>query len=608
MDKLLAIILMFLVLSVSCSRDTKNMTAAKNTHAPVNSLSTVDAVRLDPEDIKSIFVRDTDIDTQDVEYKNGNLIKEFCTFLKNQNYSETEEKWDEIYSVELLDKDGIPVSEIAFGERAVTFDKKVELGDKIIAKGTYEVEHWMSNYLKNLYEGVVLDPEYVRYPARLKVPDASYALEIYDMGSSRVNKYEVCQRLYDFIGSWFSCKEFEITESKRIYDNNSIESEISKIKNGNRCIIITYSTSDNYFDINFDIASADEYKESARGSAVILAKYPEKPNTYILATDNTIFHIKVSSDFNSRFESIFSDNGSIIKEISPGEIKDLFDAKKPYFMEFVSKNLGTESWPGREPDRLEIKQIKLDNGSAPYTSVNITNPFDLRMLIFKQNKDKTWNFIDSIDFGGRVAGTEYSLKKAGDNIWLAGNRCRGNGTGIAKYYEDWYSITDEGKKLVLSFPYDEYEEPPSGGYNIKADSIKFSSGGSAKVTVSYSVAKRFLLGVDSAGEDGKIEVTGKKLVEFKWEDAKKIFMSEYATDEYGVTDVSPECEEIARKCNEILEKDYEVLLENLKKLASEKDENKESWRIDGLREFLDNCADCDKKAGLYAELKKDFPD
>ena len=89
-----------------------------------------------------------------------------------------------------------------------------------------------------------------------------------------------------------------------------------------------------------------------------------------------------------------------------------------------------------------------------------------RLLFFKEDK-----FIDYIDCGHRTAGTEYRLEKVGDKIFIVGRKNREHGTGEERNFEEWYTLSDEGKKLVISFPYYDFIQPHRG-YELTANNIK----------------------------------------------------------------------------------------------------------------------------------------
>lgn len=318
--------------------------------------------------------------------------------------------------------------------------------------------------------------------------------------------------------------------------------------------------------------------------------------------------LKVISD--KRIYQALKDLGilydSASKNLTPDEIKKLYekntpyDENKPYYMEYICNKLGIEEWRGRPPEKLDITKQKLSKTGNSYTVVALSNPFDIRLHIFKGGSGHPWSFIDYIDFGGRVAGIEYHLEASDDHVWVVGNSCRGYGTGVARYYQDWYEVTDEGKKLVLSFPYDEYSlHYHLGGHTIIADTINVENSGGMKVLADYTITKKYpLYYLDIADEDGMVNVSEKRNVIYIWDEAMRSFVSEYATDEDGVTVLTPESPGITRHCDEILEKHYEQLKMGLELIETESNEFTRDARIDELRKFLEDCSEGAKKTAL----------
>jgi hypothetical protein len=401
-------------------------------------------VVIEPADISRISVKDIPAGRQK-DYSEPGLIKEFCGLLENHRYTGIEKMSGESCRAEFFDLNGKSVFTLTFNDNTVYTDRDITIGKTELAEGAYEADGWswinFSFYLNQLDTGMVVDPENIQYPAKLKIPDEYYELRLIDEGDERINNYDVYPMLYDFMKTSFIGREAEIVSNKKYYDYEAVQSEIEKTKKESRCIVVAYSTS----DTRFEISSQDSYKSSILGYCPILAKIPNQPGMYKLIADRVILQLRMDSDFDTGFEALFLKNGKTYKAVSPEEIKGLFDGKQPHYMEYICRNLGIGEWTGNEPDRLEIKEMKLDSRSKPYTVVNIYNPFDLRMLVYRRNNDGAAGFVGDIGFGGRVAGTEYRLEKAGDRIWIAGNRCRGYGTGISLYYREWYLVTDNGK-------------------------------------------------------------------------------------------------------------------------------------------------------------------
>ena len=127
------------------------------------------------------------------------------------------------------------------------------------------------------------------------------------------------------------------------------------------------------------------------------------------------------------------------------------------------------------------------------------------------------------------AGTEYRLEKAGDKIFIVGRRCREHGTGVEGNYKKWYSLSENGKKLIMGFPSLYFNQPGLGpwGYELTAGNVQFNAGGDMSVTVDYNVRKYYELNIDIANEFGHVNVKGRKKVIFKWDEEKEVFISEY---------------------------------------------------------------------------------
>lgn len=536
------------------------------------------------------------------EYSNPHMVNEFLNLLSNQKYTVTGEKCDGYYKAELFDLNGKSVLQVTFGSMSVNFDRDAVMGGNVVKKGTYEVENWLDSYLKALYEGKVLDPGTIGYPSKLKLPDESYSLQIVDKGSRKINLYEVYPQLYDFVNNNFACKEFEITDSKRYYDRKSLEEVISKTESAESCIELQYIGSETYLDIE----SGNEYEEISKCFNIVLSKSSKGPDVYKLITDNMVFYIRVKGEFDSLFQAVFNTNRSTSKVLTPDEIKKLFDEKKPYFMEYVAKNLGIDDFKGSTPKSLEIKQMKLDNKADLYTVLSVSNSFDVRLLIFKKDSANTRRFIDYIDFGGHVAGTDYKIEKLGDEIFVTGNKCKGYGTGESKYCKEWYTVNDQGKKLVLSFPYDDYSVAPWGGYSMHGD-IKINRDKETSISVNYSITKMYLIDVDIADKEGFIEIPEREKIVFQWDKTKGIFKLECSVDEAGVTVIPVKSPNITQKCDGILEKYYEKLLKEINSIPSgEQNELMRDAKIRGIKTFLDDCSDSEKKTDLSKRLKDIF--
>ncbi|HEX3030044.1 MAG TPA: hypothetical protein VHT34_12245, partial [Clostridia bacterium] len=334
-----------------------------------------------------------------------------------------------------------------------------------------------------------------------------------------------------------------------------------------------------------------------------ISKSSKGLDVYKLITDNMVFYIRVKGDFDSLFQAVFNTNRRTSKVVTPKEIKKLFDEKKPYFMEYIAKNLGIDVFNGMTPESLTIKQIKLDNKAASYTVLSVSNPVAVRLLIFKKDTDNTYQFIDYIDFGGHVAGTDYKIENIGGRIFVTGNICKGYGTGESKYCKEWYTVNDQGKKLVLSFPYDDYIAAPWGGYSMHGD-IKINRDKEIGISVDYTITKMYFVNLDIANKDGFIEIPVRKKIVFKWDNDRGIFKSECSVDEEGAAVIPVKSPDITQKCDGILEKYYDKLLEEINLISREQNEFTRDAKIRGIQNFLDDCTDSEKKTILAKKIRE----
>lgn len=316
-----------------------------------------------------------------------------------------------------------------------------------------------------------------------------------------------------------------------------------------------------------------------------------------------------------------SENGDIVFEnilaavnITPQDIEKLYkeqlslenqdEENLKSCMDYICRSLGIDEWPVRPPDRVERKQLKL-NGENSYTVLEFSGASELRMLIFKQNSDGMWEFIDYIDFGGKNAGIGYSLKKLGNSIFVVGNSCKGYGTGLSIYNREWYLVSDEGKKMVLSYPFDDHSVGPYGGYMRSEKNMKLSAEGDLKLTLDFDVSRIYNLELDIADEYGQIELHAEMKAEFVWDDGKKEFSSPYPVDDSGVTNIPVESPVFTQKCDEILDMYYDKLLESID--AIQKEDTRE-WKARGINMFLEDCSDGKKKSEVLRNMEEAFPE
>ncbi len=370
-------------------------------------------------------------------------------------------------------------------------------------------------------------------------------------------------------------------------------------KTGNENVLptaIIIGNSGGYLKVNSD----NGYDELISAPNIVLSECAQKPGIYQLYANRAIIDIKADSDCIRGFEEVFDINAKESKDLTPDDIEALFNKKQDYYMDYICKNLGIEDWYGREPQSLEKSKMSLNNLKESYTVLSFNNGFTVRLLLFKENK-----FIDYIDFDGWRAGTEYRFERAGDKVFVVGKSCRGYGTGIARYFEDWYILNDQGKKLVVSFPYSVNEHLLSfAGYNLNANSIKFNSKKEISITVDYSITMEYLVYInDEVYEALTVEDT--KNVIFKWDDEKAVFISQYVVDDIGVTEIPPVSKGIKDKCTDILKNKYQEFIRMASATAEERDVDKVEYLKGAWNNFLNDCEDCDEKAALLEILNKE---
>jgi len=440
----------------------------------------------------------------------------------------------------------------------------------------------------------VLAPANIEVSANITTPDEISSMEMIDRGKTKINRYEVYSELYDFAKENFCGRKFEVLESKEIDDYESMSQHKDAAIKNCRAIVIENP------GIDIKIESSGKYDELISAPIMLLVEHAEKHGTYQLYTEKMIIDIKVDIDFVKGFEGVFNTNTEVSKVLTLDEIEELINEKKPYYWDYIWKNLDIEDMYANEGVRLEKMQMNLDNNGKAYKVLALYHyDFALRLLFFKEDK-----YIDYIDFGGKMAGTEYRLEKAGDKVFIVGKSCRGYGTGMGRYFEDWYTLTDKGKKLVVSLPYDDYVGSPVGGYDLKAKSIKLNTNGEISLTADYDLKKFYYMRTDIGDDIYGVSVEVQKKVIFKWDNEKAAFVSEFAPNDMGMTEIPPEGKDIAEKCTYKLKNKYQILTEAILLLDEETDtyekENmKSAWKL-----FLNDCEDCDEKAVLFEMLKK----
>lgn len=589
MNKLIIVVLVGLLILTACDENTKN--DANKIVLPTTKMSENNITNLNEINISSIEIKDLKIDQESILIKES-IIREFRDFLTGLKLTKTDKSCPAEYEAEILDV-GEPVLKIRISGNMVEFSEKVMLGNTIIEKGDYEVDSWISLNIQHFYEGKVLDTQNVEASANIYLPETEARLDIIDKGNTKINQYEVYQKLYSFVTERFCNYKFEVIEYEKIFDYEFMNHQKQIAMNNSRTMII-----DNFCNY-IKVESNSGYDESIYVSNIVLSEYKEKPGIYQLLADKMKLCIKVNDEFVKGFEDVFNTNSKSVKVLMPSEIEELFNEKKPYYWDYIWKNLGIEGWYGDESVKLERLQMNLDNQREPYNVLAFYQYSDLRLLFFKEDK-----YIDYIDFGGKMAEIGYKLEKAGDKIFIVGNSCRGFGTGMGRYFEEWYTLTDKGKKLAVSLPYDDFDLGPVYGYNLKAKSIKLKAKGYISLTADYNLKKFYLTGVDLGDEILGITIEVPKKVVFKWNNEKAAFESEFVPNDMGMTEIPPESEEIIGKCTNILKNKYKELNDAMLLLNKENDEyikanRKRAWEI-----FLNDCEDCNEKSALLKLLNE----
>lgn len=565
--------------------------------------------KINASEISRIFIRDSSGLETDVT--DQNMIEEFCSLLENQKYTPIEKVSGEAYKAEFSDLSGRTLLTAIFKDNTVYFDHNITVGDIELSKGAYESSDWswtsFSFYLKHYIEGIVMNPASIQYPASLNMQashDDVFRLELIDKGNERVNTYDVYPMLYDFIYKSFIGNSFEITISKKYYDYEEFQYETDRTKQKSQCILVTFGSSDTRLPIN----SASAYDEFAMTYTITIAKNPDKPGIYKLITDRMVFEIKAYNGFSDEFDALFAKNAKADQQVTPDEIKELYDGRKPYYMEYVCKNLGIAEWNEVPSDRLEIGLMKLNPNSKPYTVVSISNNFNLRMLVYKQNADGSMSFIGDMDFRNWPNQAEYRLERTADKIWIAGTRYLGRGTGEFQCSQLWYRVTDTEVKPVLIFTYDDYHVGPYGGYTVKAKKVSLQKADSIKIIAEYDTSKIYNLYLDIADEYGAVELNGSKTVEFVWNEQQERFIAENEIDENDAFTILADTPEITKKCDELLKEHSIELGKVINGIPGEENEHKKAWRAESIKIFLNDCSDCPEKAALLNKLAEAYPE
>ncbi|MDP4180475.1 MAG: hypothetical protein Q8942_05205, partial [Bacillota bacterium] len=175
--------------------------------------------------VKYIILRNIPTN-QEVKNDNQYLIKEFLQYIKSQSYSKNTEKWDKEYTVKLMGQDEQPIVEITFGGRSIDFDRDLIFDGISIKRGTYEVEEWVEDYLRNYYSGQILNPSLIKLPASMKINDEYTAEDLIDHGSTKISNYDLIPQLTDFFNSNIINKDFNIIDYRVIHSLKDMDLEV----------------------------------------------------------------------------------------------------------------------------------------------------------------------------------------------------------------------------------------------------------------------------------------------------------------------------------------------------------------------------------------------
>lgn len=551
--------------------------------------------------VKYIIIKDIQ-QQQEIEQKDPGLVNEFLQFLRAQKYSKPQDKWSDEYSVKLMGQDDKPVLEISFSPRSVTLDRNIDFGGTMLEKGTYEVEEWITGYLKSYYNGQVLNPSGIKLPASLKMNGEIAEGELVDKGSTKVNLYDVIPRLNDFIHKSITGRDYEIIEYKTVHNSTEMESESELAKTRNRCISINFATSENFLEID----SKDDFKSYAQAVGVTIACLKDKPYTYRILTDQMIFTVRADEEFDRQFNQLFELNASIAHQVTPDEIKALSDGKKPDFMEYISKNLGLGSTVLRLDYKFEAKPIESGNGCL-YELLDFTDSYTTRLLIFKCSAGKQASYIGNIDIKGWGDNFGYKIKKIGNKTFIVAEKnLRGHGTGFLAYSQDWYFIENDAVRTVLSVP-SIYEKGETYGFDLELKDLKIKSISGLSLTASYNFSKYYELKLPIADEYGRMTVTADKQAEFVWDESRDCFVSKYKFDDQGIQDFMSDSREIKDQCSKILDKYYIQLENNITAISSETEDTKR-WKISPYQAFLKDCNPGEKADHLKGKLMEIYPE
>lgn len=588
MKKLFIAVLIGLLIFTACDEDTDKVDNEAEIITPLPSLD--NAVYITGINVTSIKIRNVSINEETILIKDG-IVREFLSFFSSLEYKKIDNTPQILFETEIFDT-GDSVLKISFGDYSVSFSENVKIGNTVLEKGCYEVDKSLSLNLQHFFEGSVINPQHIEVSSNIIMPESmnvidEYTLDMIDKGSSKINSPEIFMNLYIFAERNVLGQKFEIVEAENINSYELMEQYKRNAMKNNRVLI--FDTPVSYIIVDSDLG----YNQSIIATnSFLVAENIEKPGFYKLYTDSMIIDFKVNDRFITEFEDIFLTNTKELTNLTIEEIEALINDTTPHCMEYISKNLNIEKWMGIQPENVKKQKMILNDHEGPYTVLEIYDEHNLRLLFFKEDK-----FIDYIDYGYRFAGTEYRLEKAGDKVFIVGRRCREHGTGIERNYEEWYLLSESGKKLVMGFPCSYFYQQDIWGYEMTADKVQFNAGGDMNVTVDYNIRKFYGVLIDISNDPGIIEVEGTKKVLFKWDEEKDVFISEYGQNGIGMFEITPESDDIRAKCTEFLKSKYYRFVEFIS-LYNDEDEFSVKYISELLRDFLNSCNDCDEKSKL----------
>ena len=559
--------------------------------APEAGAATGTPVSLEALDIAGVAFNDLN-NNRKAEYAFPDLIEEFRSLILKQTYTAPTGDWGKYYEASLLDKDGHVLLKLFLGEKNVSFDRDVQIGGSLYEKQkTYETDEWLNEYMFRLTAGSVLQPSHLKYPAGMRIPPEYYSVEMLNKGSAVVNKYETLTRLHALIEKSLMNREVEITGSEHLYSAGDVQAEMAR-QDGARVIRFTCASPDSFINIS----SENAYNGIISTGPLSLYRDAGKSGVYRLAAERGVLAVRLDEAFDRAFEELFESDSKTSVRLKAADVEKLIKEKKPWVTDYIFRNLGMEQWNSRLDDALEKKNAVLGGGSR-YTLLGLKNSHGLRLMLFS---GETGAFKDYIDFGRWYTGTEYTIERAGDYAWIAGNTNRGHGTGESIDTREWYTVDGSGKKLALSIPYDSYIVGPDEGTLLKADAIRLEKDDPVRLKADYSVTRVYMLDIPEADENGWVKVTARKEFEFAWDAKERVFISALPASERGFTEIDAECPEITEKCGILLEKEYDGLLEGIE-AADSIGEPQRDMKLGAYGQFLKDCPDSAKKAAL-AEL------